>query len=367
MENPKIFSIGTKLAEFKSNTVDNVNVFLSAHPELSNDQIQYVREYADKLPVETRYTVLDYSVESSKDYMGTAKNTEEKNYIYLDNVSKLSHEACKVALKEWGGNVKDLTHVLFSSCSGLKVPDSSFDLIGLLGLNEDIERFSINYQSEHGALSCLRTAAQLSRLDSKNMILVVITDLPSLNVTFSPQASDQEKIQSFLGCSDGSAAMVVGQGPGGIYELLSYGNYVIPSTKELMTMYTSKYGFQYLQKSEPFKTSVSSNIVNFCRTILKNYEGLIQLPDDLWQYEYLLHPGSNGVLEENMKSLSLKPDHCRHTLEIQKTIGNLCAPTVFFIMDLARQSIFKSEFSFVISYGVGISLEGTLLRNLQFK
>jgi predicted naringenin-chalcone synthase len=53
----------------------------------------------------------------------------QRNAVYKKEAPRLAHAAAIKAIKRWGGRLKDITHVISVSCTGLVAPGIEFTLI----------------------------------------------------------------------------------------------------------------------------------------------------------------------------------------------------------------------------------------------
>jgi acyl carrier protein len=58
---------------------------------------------------------------------------EERNSVYIQEAPKLARAAAEAAVKDWGGNKKDITHVVGVTCTGAIIPGLAFHVMEGLG------------------------------------------------------------------------------------------------------------------------------------------------------------------------------------------------------------------------------------------
>ena len=113
-----ILSIGTAVPEYiskQSEIFDKINKLCDIDPKRQ----RVFKEIFKKSAINNRHTVL----EESEDFSGVAYllqsehsekglSIEDRNKIYIKEAPKLSLQAAKDALNQWGGDSSDITHVI---------------------------------------------------------------------------------------------------------------------------------------------------------------------------------------------------------------------------------------------------------------
>ena len=95
-------------------------------------------------------------------------------------VSKLGKEAALKAIKEWGQLVSKITHLVFSTSTGVDMPGVDFQLTKLPGLNPNINSFMIYQQGYYAGRTCLRLAKDLAENNLDAQVLVVCAEITTM-------------------------------------------------------------------------------------------------------------------------------------------------------------------------------------------
>ncbi|KYR01952.1 hypothetical protein DLAC_00742 [Tieghemostelium lacteum] len=363
--NPKIFSIGTSNPKFKIN-VDN---FLSEKEikEKVNQLLPKVafRPYFLTKRLFKKFLGVD-SLYLHFDLLEKIRASSKQQIHFFENVGnaalEISYSSAQIAINNWGGNPKNLTHFIYISSSDME--DFSIDLIPMLGLRDDIERFPIFYQTCHSGLSGLRLADKLARINPKNRVLLVSTDMPNKNF------NNFSTITSFgmtLAFGDGSASLVIGMRESDIeckplFEVLSVSTKIVPDTyKDLEMTYTDNNINIVHTRNLPIH--LSSNVPGFGRQIIEN-SNLASLDLSLSNYQLIFHSGKKSIIQANAKATNSKLEA---TKRVFKKYGNMTGPTVYFVLNESRNLKWKSEYGIMNSFGFGLVLEGALIKNLNIK
>ncbi|KYQ89507.1 hypothetical protein DLAC_10186 [Tieghemostelium lacteum] len=362
--NSKIFSIGTSNPKFKINLEDLLNEkevkekLNQLLPKVAFRPYFLTKKFLKKLmgidSLYLHFDLLEQMRESAKQQIHIFEN--------VGNAAlEISYSSAKVAINNWGGNPKNLTHFIYVSSSDFE--DFSIDLIPMLGLRDDIERFPIFYQTCHSGLSGLRLADQLARINPKNRVLLVSTDMTNKNFhNFNTLIPFGLK----MAFGDGSASLVIGTRESDIeckplFEVLSVSTKMVPDTSKAIEMTYTDNNFNLLHdRSLPFH--VSSNVPGFGRQIIEKPN--IPLDLSLSNYQLIFHSGKKKIVEANEKATKSK---LKATKKILKKYGNMTGPTVYFVLNESRNLKWKNEYGIMMSFGFGLILEGVLIKNLILK
>lgn len=111
--------------------------------------------------------------------------TELNEYFRLEGV-RLSVNACKKAMKEWGGNVDEITHVVSTTCTNSANPGFDHFVIKQLGIRSNVEKVLLHGIGCSGGLAAIRTASNLalgfSFRKRAAKVLVIACEISSLLV-----------------------------------------------------------------------------------------------------------------------------------------------------------------------------------------
>ena len=89
--------------------------------------------------------------------------TGKRNQVYKEEAPKLAEAACQKSLQQWGGDRKEITHIISVSCTGMIAPGIEFLLIDRLGLSANVDRLGINFMGCFGAFKGLSIAKALAQ------------------------------------------------------------------------------------------------------------------------------------------------------------------------------------------------------------
>ena len=128
--------------------------------------------------------------------------------------------AARKALAEWGGDIRNITHIIGVSSMAFTNPGFEFYVAQNLGLNKDVERVVLHGVGCSGGLAGLRNAANvacgMSFLGRPARILVVSTELSSAstrNELDMVHSTQEVRIPATL-FGDAASAIVLSNGIG---------------------------------------------------------------------------------------------------------------------------------------------------------
>lgn len=355
-----IFALDTavpKKAVSQELFIERTGEFLS----LSESEKQLLERIAKGNRIEKRHTVLDDCFEEGGFYGnkdGTAyPTTEKRNLYYKKKAPPLALEACKKTLASWGGDPKEITHIISVSCTGMIAPGIEFLLIEALSLSKNVERLGINFMGCFGAFKGLAIAKALSAENQKARVLLVCTELCSLH--FQKEFNKDTLIGNAL-FADGSAAAVIGYQPRSfetpLLELHGQASEAISDTEDLMTWEIGDFGY-LMRLSVLIPPCFETHIPSF----------LTRLIDQKFSKEecsWAVHPGGKAILNAFAKSCNIDHEHLLPSWTVLNDFGNMSSPTFLFVLKEILKKDSLKQWIIGLGFGPGLSVEGLLLKRV---
>lgn len=202
------------------------------------DKVLMINRYTG---IETRSAIgtIDHPIANQP----TAPSIAELCEIFLQEGVALSVAACRQAIKEWGGDVEQITHVVSTTCTNSANPGYDHFVAKGLGLKSSVQKVLLHGIGCSGGLAALRTAANLALGSSFRgkpaRVLVMACEISSVLVR-SELDSISKNGEVRIGCclfSDCASAVVLSNGIGddaggkGIYELVDWKHDVLPGSE----------------------------------------------------------------------------------------------------------------------------------------
>ena len=192
--------------------------------------------------IETRASVgnVDHPLVNSPD----PPTITELNKFFREHGVKLSVGACQKALKEWGGSVDEITHVVSTTCTNSANPGFDHFVTKELGVRKGVEKTLLHGIGCSGGLAAIRTAANLalgmSYRKKPAKILVFACEISTLLIRSELDSIDKNQEVRIGVClfSDCASAVVISNGIDDshasepIYELLGWKHELLDDTEE---------------------------------------------------------------------------------------------------------------------------------------
>lgn len=159
--------------------------------------------------------------------------TELNAYFQQEGV-RLSVHACRKAIKEWGGSIDDITHVVSTTCTNSANPGFDHFVVKQLGIRSSVEKVLLHGVGCSGGLAAIRTASNLalgsSFRNKAARVLVIACEISSLLVRSELDSIDKDQSVRIGVClfSDCASSIVLSNGVGdgdpsqSIYDLLGW-------------------------------------------------------------------------------------------------------------------------------------------------
>ena len=245
--------------------------------------------------------------------------------------------------------VREITHLITVSCTGMSAPGLDLQVMELLDLPGQLYRTSLNFMGGYAAIHALKMADAVCRTDTAARVMIVCTELCTLH--FQKEATP-DHIASTLLFGDGSAAALVTHDsfPHRGMQLKGFYSEVVQKGKSDMAWELSSTGFLM---------TLSSYIPEL---IEEDFDGLVQralqqagVPRASIRH-WCIHPGGRRILDAIQKSMQLKPEDMQASYKVLREYGNMSSPTILFVLkELMRQQAEGPVFA--AAFGPGLTME----------
>ena len=247
-----------------------------------------------------------------------------------------------------GDDIRRVTHLVATSCTGFSAPGLDLELMRRCGLDPSVERTLVGFMGCHAALSALKLARHIVRSDPEARVLVVSLELCTLHLQ---EVDDLEQVLTFLVFGDGCAAALVTAEPQG-FSLDRFKAVVAPDTGGHITWDIGDRGFDmFLSGQVP--GAIGAALRASAPDIL---DGADPAEIDLWA----VHPGGRSVLDAVEQSLMLDAHALNASRHVLRNYGNMSSPTVLFVMKALLETARPGQRGCAMAFGPGLTAE-TLL------
>ncbi len=266
----------------------------------------------------------------------------------------LSEQAARKALTQNGLGPADVSSLVVNTCTGYLCPGLATYLIERLDLPRDIRAHDLVGGGCGGAVAGLQLAESLQRAVQGGVTLCVSVEICSATFQMS---DDLSLIVSNALFSDGAAAAVLWDRPGGLFELIAGGSRFAPEHRDAIR-YVHKNGQLHNQLSIQLPRIVREPTAELLRRLLSAHD--LRASD---VRHWALHPGGEKVLASLQEALGLTDAQLAPSRAVLAEHGNISSPTVWFVLrKILDAGIAPGEFCMMLAFGAGFSVHGQLLR-----
>jgi type III polyketide synthase len=291
----------------------------------------------------------------------------------------LSAQACRKALKEWGGALSEITHLVACTTTCYGNPGVELLVAEKLGLGPEVERVLLAGVGCAGGVAIMRVAAQLAcgatARQTPARILAFACELCTTNARqelADAEASTSPEDISIAAAlfSDGAAAFVLSNdagllqdgGRGPLFQLIDWDNATIPNTLDHMGWDLCPTGYKIVLTRD-VATGAAGAVAPMFSKLLPSFRDKAGLPhataSDL---DWALHPGGKAIISGVQESMGLSDAQLSATKHIYKTRGNSSSPTALIVLDTLRKAEGGKDHIVAVSFGPGMAIEMAFLR-----
>jgi alkylresorcinol/alkylpyrone synthase len=249
----------------------------------------------------------------------------ERTQAYLDGAGALFVAAAQKALDRAGIAARDVDTIVTVSSTGIATPSLEARAGAQLGFKPSAARVPVFGLGCAGGVSGLSLAARLARAEPGKIVLVVVIELCTL--AFRSDRGDKADVISTALFGDGAAAAVLRAGDDGDgLRLGAAAEHTWPHTLDIMGWSVDPAGFGVvLKRSLP--RFVEQRFAAPARRFIKAAK--------LMAPRFICHPGGAKVLDAIEGAMGLQKGTLRDEREVLRGHGNMSAPSVLFVLDLA--------------------------------
>lgn len=267
----------------------------------------------------------------------------------------LALQAARKALQDWGGDPRDISHVITTATSGWVEPGLACALIEGLGLRTDTRKCELNFNGCFCGATCLRLARDTVRAGESGAVLVVAMELSFSH--YEPIDTEISTLVANALFTDGAAAVVVA--PEGRWRFERSGMSLVPQTRDYLRFAPPSTSDR--QTYEMFlHREVGKRIARFLRDEEGRalLEGLVELSDGTHP-ALAVHPGGPNILEACdavLRHHGWGPRALDHSFHVLHHYGNLGSAAMLYV--LARVlSETDADHVGTMAFGPGITVE----------
>ena len=346
----KIVSVGKQLPKYVKKT-EEIIPFVKQWIQGQESRFQRkVLKLFEGAGVDKRYSIMDL------EEVFLNSSFEEKNNIYINEVTKLAEQSLLKSLKKAGLQPTDIDYIITVSCTGIMIPSVDAYLVNSLNLRQDIVRLPVTEMGCVAGISGIIYAKNFLKSNPNKRAAVIAVE--AATATFQIEDYSMTNIVSAAIFGDGSASVILSsckedKGP----EIIDEAMYHFYDSIDIMGFKLVNTGLQMiLDKNVP--ETISNHFSEIIEPFLERNNLKIEDINHL-----IFHPGGKKIVEtvEGLfKSLGKNIDD---TKEVLRLYGNMSSATVLYVLERFMDADRKpGEKGLMLSFGPGLSAQRILLK-----
>ena len=345
----KIISVAKQLPYYNKETEDIIPYVKKWMRGQDNRFKRKVLKLFKGSGVKRRYSIMDVEEVFSK------SSFEEKNNIYIKEVTKLAEQSLQKSLKKANLLPSEIDYIITVSCTGFMIPSLDAYLINSLKMKQDIVRLPITEMGCVAGVSGIIYGKNFLNTNPNKRVAVVSVEAPT--ATFQLENFSMENIVSAAIFGDGAASVILSsykadRGP----TIIDEGMYHFYNSIDIMGFKLVNTGLQMiLDKKVP--ETISNHFPLIIYPFLERNNLNIEDINHL-----IFHPGGKKIvktIEDLFRPLHKNLDI---TKEILKMYGNISSATVLYVLErFMEEDRQKGEKGLMLSFGPGFSAQRILL------
>jgi predicted naringenin-chalcone synthase len=349
-----ITSIGRALPEYASDQMV-IHAFMEKELSGNDDDRTKLKLLYERSAIKTRYSVLpDFSVAEGEQtffkHHELQPQLEQRLEMYYRYAPDLAAKAIVNAVNE--NELNTVTHLITVSCTGMWAPGLDIAVLKKLGLNDTIQRTSVNFMGCYAAIHALKMADSICRSYSSAKVLIVCVELCTIH--FQRSTNPEQLTANALFADGASACLVQSDAPhpsSAHIQLHSFYSRVVPNSHSDMAWHITQNGF-LMQLSSYVPFLIQTNIAELVQQALEHTK--LQMNDiSCWAF----HPGGRKILDYIASELKLKPHQLTYSYDTLANYGNMSSATLLFVMKQLLADETAKGYAFGAAFGPGLTME----------
>ncbi|WP_017257011.1 type III polyketide synthase [Pedobacter arcticus] len=362
-----ISAIGTSNPSNKFSQEQIFEFMKEAH-QLDGENARRLHKLYQVSGIEHRYSVLNdfgagkgnYEFFGNEAGLEPFPTTAQRGDIFQKTALNLCLSAidhCFAKIKSF--DVKQITHLITVSCTGMYAPGLDIEIVENLGLKPNVERTCINFMGCYGAFNALKVADYICKAEPKAKVLIVDVELCTLH--FQKENTLDNWLANSL-FADGASAMLVQNetyAEEKLFEIDTFYTEVVTEARNEMAWKIGNHGYQ-MQLTNKVSKQIKSGIKGVAEKLLEKAQLTF---DDI--EAYAIHPGGRKILEVCDEVFDLDANQSEASYEVLKNYGNMSSTTIIFVLEeLSRKASPQESGKNILSFafGPGLTFESMILK-----
>ena len=346
----KILSIAKQLPKYVKETKEIIPFVEQWMQDQESRFKRKVLKIFEGAGVDRRYSIMD----AEEVFLNTS--FEEKNNIYIKEVTKLAEQSLLKCLKKARLQPTDIDYIITVSCTGIMIPSMDAYLINSLQMRQDIIRLPVTEMGCVAGISGIIYAKNFLKSNPNKRAAIISVEAST--ATFQIQDYSMANIVSAAIFGDGAASAVLSsykedKGP----RIKDESMYHFYNSVDIMGFKLVNTGLQMiLDKKVP--EIISNHFPKIIHPFLERNNLKIEDINHL-----IFHPGGKKIVHTVEGIFRTYGKNIDDTKEVLRLYGNMSSATVLYVlerfMDGDRQ---EGENGLMLSFGPGFSAQRILLK-----
>lgn len=346
----KIQAVAKALPQY-SRTTEEIIPFLDLWLAGQEDRfVRKVKKIFENAAVDKRYSIM------SPEEVFNSTSFEEKNDIYVREVTILARTCLKGALEKAGLLPHDLDYIITVSCTGIMIPSMDAYLINEMQLRQDIIRLPVTEMGCAAGISGMIYAKKFLEANPGKRAAVIAVESPT--ATFQLDDFSMANIVSAAIFGDGAACVILSsfeedKGP----EIIAEEMYHFFDAIHMMGFKLTNTGLQMVLDVE-----VPERIAAHFPDIVHPF--LAKNGTSIGEINHLIfHPGGKKIIQTVEELFGGLGKNIDDTKEVLRLYGNMSSATVLYVLELMMdKGIPAGDKGLMLSFGPGFSAQRILLQ-----
>ena len=320
-----INEIGTAVPNTKI-PQNTIATYMKQHIEFNEKQSHQLDIIYRASGIDSRYSVLPdfHQTKKTPNFIlnGSEPSLNDRMKLYEIEAPVLAIQSILQCME--GRDMRDLTHLITISCTGMYAPGIDLDIVEQLKMNSSIKRTAINFMGCYGVFNALKLAQSICNASETAQVLIVSVELCTLHF--------QRKNDEFLNLSqalfsDGAAScLVTNNKTFNAFSIDQFHCDVLFKGKNEMSWKIGQNAFDMvltLEVAKLIEENAKSAVSKLLDKVPYNFSEISH---------YALHPGGKSILKAIEYNLNLSKEHNTHAYHILKNYGNMSSATILFVL-----------------------------------
>lgn len=286
--------------------------------------------------------------------------TAERNQVYAKSARGMAVAVARQALEGAGIAASEVTHVIFTSCTGFANPGPDYHMIRELGLPENVQRYTLGFMGCYAAFPTLRMAAQFCEAQPRAVVLAVCLELCTLHMRIN---DEPDSILANSLFADGAAAVVVSGRPPAAgkpaFRLRGFESSLVSGSEAEMAWDIGNEGFNIVLSSY-VPDIIGRNLGTLLYRIMESHG---HSPNE--SREWAVHPGGRAILDRVQECLGLEPAALDASRAVLRDYGNMSSATILFVLKELQDGAETPRANVcAMAFGPGLTVEVAFLERL---